>query len=131
MCNSPDEKNKKTKQNKNKTKPNKQTGRLQLAKGISGAFGTGMFCYLVNNHVCTINRCPSAFCKSLAPMFQLDPLFKRTYLLAIPLKSFDVVVSHKYFNVLEVCTTLTRLVYELRSCQLWKEEVKPTVTQAG
>ena len=62
--------------------------------------------------IACVHSCPSSFLKFLTPLFQLDPLFKRTYLLVVPVKAFGKVTSQNIFNILEICTTLARVLSE-------------------
>ena len=44
----------------------------------------------------------------LSPLFELDPLFRRTFLLCVPPVAFSKIASSGLFPPVEVCTTLAR-----------------------
>ena len=50
--------------------------------------------------------------RQIAPSFQLDPLFRRTFLLALPVKEYPKVTAEMMFNPLEVFTTLAKILPE-------------------
>ena len=52
--------------------------------------------------------------KMLAPLFTLDPLFRRTFLLVVPCRAFGKIAASGIFSALEMCTTLARIVQEKR-----------------
>jgi len=52
--------------------------------------------------------------KMLAPLFALDPLFRRTFLLVVPCQAFGRIAASGIFTALEMCTTLARIVREIR-----------------
>ena len=45
-------------------------------------------------------------------MFDLDPLFRRTFLFSIPVHDFHLVVTGGMFTTSEVCWTLERVISE-------------------
>lgn len=52
--------------------------------------------------------------KMLAPLFALDPLFRRTFLLVVPCRAFGRITASGIFTALEMCTTLARIVQDKR-----------------
>ncbi|XP_022783821.1 E3 ubiquitin-protein ligase rnf213-alpha-like [Stylophora pistillata] len=52
--------------------------------------------------------CPSRLTGVLSPLFELDPLFRRTFLLAVPCHMFGKVASSRKFPSVEIYTTLAR-----------------------
>ena len=48
----------------------------------------------------------------LIPLFALDPLFRRTFLLVVPCSEFGSVASSEIFAPFEICTTLARILSE-------------------
>ena len=52
--------------------------------------------------------------KMLAPLFALDPLFRRTFLLVVPCQAFGRIAASGIFTALEMCTTLARIVRDKR-----------------
>lgn len=48
----------------------------------------------------------------ITPSFELDPLFRRTFLLALPLKEYTKVTGSPAFSPLEVFTTLAKIFPE-------------------
>ena len=52
--------------------------------------------------------------KMLAPLFTLDPLFKRTFLLVVPCQAFGRIAASGIFTALEMCTTLARTLPDKR-----------------
>ena len=64
---------------------------------------------------------PTQLLHRLSPMFDLDPLFRRTFLFSIPVHNFDLVVSGGMFTTSEICWTLERVT---KDCDvLLNEEV--------
>ena len=57
-------------------------------------------------------RHPSKWIDLLSPLFTLDPLFRRTFLLVVPLSEFGRVASSEIFTPFEICTTLARILSE-------------------
>ena len=69
------------------------------------------------------NSSPAHFLRQLSPMFEVDPLFKRTFLLTLPI--CDIAKMQKnIFALHEVCWTLTRVVVERDTPLLSDEEVR-------
>ncbi|PFX29705.1 E3 ubiquitin-protein ligase RNF213 [Stylophora pistillata] len=60
----------------------------------------------------TGDRCPSKWIDLLSPLFTLDPLFRRTFLLVVPCSEFGRVASSEMFAPFEICTTLARILSE-------------------
>ena len=56
--------------------------------------------------------CPSRLTKVLSPMFELDPLFRRTFLLVVPCHVFNKIASSGTFAPVEIYTTLARTLSE-------------------
>ena len=50
--------------------------------------------------------------EQIAPSFQLDPLFGRTFLLALPVKEYSKVMVSTMYSPLEVFTTLDKILKE-------------------
>ena len=48
----------------------------------------------------------------LSPLFELDPLFRRTFLLVVPCQAFGRVASSGRFAPVEIYTTLARILSE-------------------
>jgi len=48
----------------------------------------------------------------LSPLFELDPLFRRTFLLVVPCHGFGKVASSGRFAPVEIYTTLARILSE-------------------
>ena len=48
----------------------------------------------------------------LSPLFELDPLSRRTFLLVVPCRAFDKVASSERFAPVEIYTTLARILSE-------------------
>lgn len=48
----------------------------------------------------------------LSPLFELDPLFRRTFLLVIPCQGFGKIPSSGKFPPVEIYTTLARILSE-------------------
>ena len=46
--------------------------------------------------------------KVLSPLFELDPLFRRTFLFCVPPVAFGKIATSGLFPQVEVCTTLAR-----------------------
>ena len=46
--------------------------------------------------------------KMLSPLFELDPLFRRTFLFCVPPEAFSKIATSGLFPQVEVCTTLAR-----------------------
>ena len=44
----------------------------------------------------------------LSPLFELDPLFRRTFLFCVPPAAFGKIATSRLFPKDEVCTTLAR-----------------------
>ena len=44
----------------------------------------------------------------LSPLFELDPLFRRTFLFCVPPVAFSKIATSGLFPPVEVCTTLAR-----------------------
>ena len=67
---------------------------------------------------------PTILQNQLSPMFELDPLFKRTFLLALSIFDMSKVLKRGNFSLFEVCWTLLRVVKERdRPLFLSEEEV--------
>ena len=67
---------------------------------------------------------PTLLQNQLSPMFELDPLFKRTFLLALSIFDMSKVLKRGSFSLFEVCWTLLRVVKERdRPLILTEEEV--------
>lgn len=66
---------------------------------------------------------PARLLRQLAPMFEIDPLFKRTFLLALPIRDIAQVLQNKIFSLHEVCWTILRVVVERDAPYLADEEV--------
>ena len=58
-------------------------------------------------------------------MFELDPLLKRTFLLALPIFDIAKMIPREMFSLYEVCWTLVHVVRE-RKDPLLCEEVSKT-----
>lgn len=58
----------------------------------------GFFCF----------RCPSSLIPNLSPLFELDPLFRRTFLLVVPINEFGKISASGVFEPVEVYTTLAK-----------------------
>ena len=56
--------------------------------------------------------CPSSLMNMLVPLFELDPLFRRTYLLCVPPVAFGKIAASGRFPPVEICTTLCRVFFE-------------------
>jgi len=69
------------------------------------------------------NRSPAPLLLQLMPMFDVDPLLKRTFLLALPIPDVAKILQRKVFSLHEVCWTLTRAVEERDAPYLSDEEV--------
>ena len=52
--------------------------------------------------------CPSSMMEVLSPLFELDPLFRRTFLFCVPPVTFGKIATSGLFPQVEVCTTLAR-----------------------
>ena len=48
--------------------------------------------------------------KVLPPLFELDPLFRRTFLFCVPSVAFGKIATSELFPLAEVCTTLARVL---------------------
>ena len=70
----------------------------------------GTWLYVISLFNC--RRCPSNWIDLLSPLFVLDPLFRRTFLLVVPCSEFGRVASSKIFAPFEICTTLARILSE-------------------
>lgn len=57
-------------------------------------------------------RCPSSWIQYLSPLFELDPLFRRTFLLVVPVKEFGRIPSSGPFTPAEIYTTLAKGLLE-------------------
>lgn len=66
---------------------------------------------------------PALLLNQLMPMFELDPLFKRTFLLALPIRDISKVLKKRKFPLHEVCWTLIRVVEDRDTPFLNEEEV--------
>ncbi|XP_067056125.1 E3 ubiquitin-protein ligase rnf213-alpha-like isoform X2 [Acropora muricata] len=58
------------------------------------------------------NSCLSTLVESLSPLFELDPLFRRTFLLATPCSAYDKIASSERFCPFEIYTTLAKILSE-------------------
>ena len=58
------------------------------------------------------NSSPVHLLHQLSPMFEVDPLFRRTFLLTLPISDIAKVLQRKLFPLHEVCWTLARVVEE-------------------
>ena len=58
------------------------------------------------------NSSPVHLLHQLSPMFEVDPLFTRTFLLTLPIHDIAKVLQRKLFPLHEVCWTLARVVEE-------------------
>ena len=56
-------------------------------------------------------------------MLELDPLFKRTFLLALPIDDISKILKKRQFSLHEVCWTLNRVVKERETPFLNDNEV--------
>lgn len=56
-------------------------------------------------------------------MFEVDPFFKRTFLLALPICDLGKALERNLFELHEVCWTLARVVEERDPPFLFQEEV--------
>ena len=56
--------------------------------------------------------CPSRLTNVLSPMFELDPMFRRTFLLVVPCRIFNKIASSGKFAPVEIYTTLARTLSE-------------------
>ena len=52
--------------------------------------------------------------KILDPLFALDPLFRRTFLLVVPCQAFGRIAASGKFTALEMCATLARILQDKR-----------------
>ena len=59
----------------------------------------------------------------LTPLFEVDPLCKRTFLLALPICDLGKALERNLFELHEVCWTLARVVEERDPPFLFQEEV--------
>ena len=55
---------------------------------------------------------PSSLLNQMLPLFELDPLCKRTFLLANPFEAFGQIASSGNFPPVEIYTTLARILPE-------------------
>lgn len=55
---------------------------------------------------------PSSVINMMDPLFELDPLFRRTFLLVVPRRAFGKVASSGKFAPVEIYTTLARILSE-------------------
>lgn len=69
------------------------------------------------------NSTPINLLIQLTPMFEVDPLFKRTFLLALPICDLGRALERNLFELHEVCWTLARVVEERDPPYLSQEEV--------
>ena len=71
-----------------------------------------------------LNSSPVHLFHQLSPMFKVDPLFTRTFLLTLPIRDIANVLQRKVFALHEVCWTLARVVEERdHTSGLFDEEV--------
>ena len=57
-------------------------------------------------------KTPAVLQNQLSPMFEFDPLFKRTFLLTLSIFDMSKVLKRGNFSLFEVCWTLIRVVKE-------------------
>ena len=50
--------------------------------------------------------------KMLSPLFELDPLFRRTFLLVVPCRAFGKLAASERFAPVEIYTTLAKMLTE-------------------
>lgn len=74
-------------------------------------------------------KTPARLLRQLDPMFQIDPLFKRTFLLSLPIRDISEILEGSNFLLYEVCWTLTRIVQERDTPYLSDEEVGLSTTK--
>ena len=55
---------------------------------------------------------PSSLLNLMPPLFELDPLCRRTFLLANPCEAFGEIASSGKFTPVEIYTTLARILSE-------------------
>ena len=55
----------------------------------------------------------------ITPLFELDPLFRRTFLLALPVKEYTKVTELAVFSPIEVFTTISKILPEK---SFWDQE---------
>ena len=53
---------------------------------------------------------PSSLLNQMSPLFELDPLCRRTFLLANPCEAFGEIASSGKFPPVEIYTTLARIL---------------------
>lgn len=70
--------------------------------------------------LCSRCSCPSSWINMLSSLFELDPLFRRTFLLINPCRAFGKIASSGRFPPVEIYTTLARILTEKR-CILEEE----------
>ena len=73
-------------------------------------------------------KTPARLLRQLDAMFQVDPLFKRTFLLSLPIRDISEILEGNSFPLYEVCWTLTRIVQERDTPYLSDEEVGLSIT---
>ena len=56
---------------------------------------------------------PSSLLNMMPPLFKLDPLCRRTFLLANPCESFGKIATSGKFSPVEIYTTLARILSEI------------------
>jgi len=64
-------------------------------------------CYLFS-----FSRFLSSWIESFFPLFELDPLFRRTFLLVVPFHVFGKIASSGAFASVEIYTTLAKILFE-------------------
>ncbi|XP_078381354.1 E3 ubiquitin-protein ligase rnf213-alpha-like isoform X3 [Oculina patagonica] len=80
----------------------------------------------VRERTFTEHSCPSVLMNMLSPLFELDPLFRRTFLLVVPCRAFGKVASSGRFTPVEIYTTLARVLSEKHF--ILEEEMDAVVT---
>ncbi|KAL9988278.1 hypothetical protein ACROYT_G002709 [Oculina patagonica] len=80
----------------------------------------------VRERTFTEHSCPSVWMNMLSPLFEVDPLFRRTFLLVVPCRAFGKVASSGRFTPVEIYTTLARVLSEKR--YILEEEMDAVVT---
>ena len=69
------------------------------------------------------NSTPLNLLIQLTPLFEVDPLFKRTFLLALPICDLVKALQRNIFQLHDVCWTLARVVEERDPPYLSPEKV--------
>ena len=69
------------------------------------------------------NSTPLNLLIQLTPLFEVDPLFKRTFLLALPICDLVKALQRNIFELHDVCWTLARVVEERDPPYLSPEKV--------